>query len=58
MSENFWINFQRIMVLIRFDIYSVYNYQIVDIIIESIKNKSSNDEMCMNVIRIMPIWKN
>lgn len=58
MSKNFWINFHRIMVFIRFDIYSAYNYEVINIIIDSIKNRSSNDEMCTNVIRIVPMWKN
>ena len=58
MDTNVWIDFERIMVFIRFNITRKENIEIIDIIKEFFDGNISKQEMLIQIIHIMPEWKN
>lgn len=54
MTEYFWVNFHRIMIFVRFNVYDINNIEIVNCLIETLYYNYSNDEMCNILIQIQP----
>lgn len=58
MDTNVWIDFERIMVFIRFNITRNENIEIIDIIKKFFDGNISKQEMLIQIIHIMPEWEN
>lgn len=58
MDTNVWINFERIMVFIRFNIAKKENIKVVDIMEKFFDKKIRKQKMLSQIAEIMPEWTN
>lgn len=57
MNEYMLINFQRIMVFLRCDIKDRRSIDILCILMKAFDGLINNEEMCDEIVKIMPDWK-
>lgn len=56
MEKDLLLNFERILVFMRFDISNVVNKSVILILIDTLSNNYSNEEMCKLILKEVPIW--